>query len=77
MKHTVVYRTQDVTLVDGAIEGYRFTAYHDTRNGIRITFLPYDEEVGSVVFEFKPEGGLVLENPKDLLEYVEFFGELL
>jgi hypothetical protein len=77
MKHKVVYRTKDVTLIDGAIKDYRFTAYHETVTGIRVSFLPYTEENLAVVFELRPEGGFELENPEELLDYVEFFSGAL
>jgi len=76
LKHKVVYRTKDVTLIDGTTGTHRFTVYQDP-TVIRVTFLPYDEEEEAVVFAQYFQSPIEIENPKDLLDYVEIFGELL
>jgi hypothetical protein len=76
VKHKVVYRTKDVTLIDGTIGSHRFTVYQDP-TVIRVTFLPYSEEEESSVFAQYFQSPIEIENPKDLLDYVELFGELL
>jgi len=76
VKHKVVYRTKDVTLIDGTIGSHRFTVYQDP-TVIRVTFLPYLEEEESSVFAQYFQSPIEIENPKDLLDYVELFGELL
>ncbi len=76
LKHKVVYRTKDVTVVDGTIGTHRFTVYQDP-TVIRITFLPYNEEEETTCFAQYFQSPIEVENPKDLLGYVEVFGELL
>jgi hypothetical protein len=76
LKHKVVYRTKDVTVVDGTIGTHRFTVYQDP-TVIRVTFLPYNEEEETTCFAQYFQSPIEVENPKDLLGYVEVFGELL
>ncbi len=76
LKHKVVYRTKDVTVVDGTIGTHRFTVYQDP-TVVRVTFLPYDEQEETTCFAQYFQSPIEVENPKDLLGYVEVFGELL
>jgi hypothetical protein len=76
IKHKVVYRTKDVTLLDGTIGTHRFTVYQDP-TVIRVTFLPYDETEDTSCFAQYFQSPIEVENPKDLLDYVSFFMELL
>jgi len=75
-KYSVVYRTKAVTLIDGTIEGYRVTVYQDPTM-IRVSFLPYDEEEESTSFAQYFQSPIEVENPKDLVPYVDYFSELL
>jgi hypothetical protein len=76
LKHKVVYRTKDVTVLDGTIGTHRFTVYQDP-TVVRVTFLPYDEQEETTCFAQYFQSPIEVENPKDLLSYVEVFGELL
>jgi hypothetical protein len=75
-KYTIVYRTKEVTLIDGTIKGYRVTVYQDPTM-VRVSFLPYSEELAATSFSQHFQDPTTFEDPKDLLEYVEFFAMVL
>jgi hypothetical protein len=75
-KYAVVYRTKEVTLIDGTIKGYRVLVYQDPTT-IRVTFVPYDEEQAPLGFSCNFQEFLEVDNPKDLLGYVDLFSEFL